>query len=202
MSRLRGRTVLKAVLVVAIASIAIGVGLFVATTAYATFGAGHAPANAQTWAIRPLRIATGGCATCHPAEAAEQAGNHHAGIDCQTCHGPANGHPGTDANAIVKVAEPTAAICVQCHTQVEGRPASFPQVDLATHWGGGTLCLRCHDPHGVVAPVPPQIPHPLQDLPACTVCHRPDGLKPIPSGHTLVADSVCLSCHTPMVGGR
>jgi predicted CXXCH cytochrome family protein len=202
MSRRRVPTVAKAVAAIAIASLAVGVGLFVATTAYATFGAAHATVNAETWAIRPLRLAADGCVACHPSQAAQQAANRHAGIDCQTCHGPANGHPGTDPDAIVKIAEPTAAVCVQCHTQVEGRPTSFPQIDLATHWGGGTLCLRCHDPHAVVAPVPPQIPHPLTDLPACTVCHRPDGLKPIPAGHTLVADSICLSCHTPLVTDR
>jgi hypothetical protein len=140
--------------------------------------------------------------SCHKTQTAQQASNRHAGIDCQTCHGPAGAHPGSDPAATVEIARPTAAICLQCHSQVVGRPAGFAQIDPATHWGGGTLCLRCHDPHDVVAPVPPQIPHPLQGLPACTTCHRPDGLKPVPTGHTLVKDAVCLSCHTPLVTGR
>ncbi len=195
-------TAAKVVAIVAVASLALGAALFVAATAYAAFGSGHADVNAETWALRPLRIAPAGCVACHPKQAAQQATNKHADIDCQTCHGPAGGHPGNDPNAVVAISKPTSAICVQCHTQVVGRPAGFAQIDLATHWGGGTLCLRCHDPHDVVAPVPPEIPHPLTDLPACTTCHRPDGLKPVPSGHTLVEDKVCLSCHKPLLSGR
>ena len=202
MSRKRVATAVQMLAIVAVASIAIGAGLFVASTAYAAFGGGRAVVNAQSWALRPMRISPEGCVSCHATQASQQASNKHAGIDCQTCHGPAGKHPGSDRSAVVPIARPTAAICLQCHTQVVGRPAGFAQIDLATHWGGGTLCLRCHGPHDVVAPVPPRIPHPLQGLPACTTCHRPDGLKPIPSGHTLVADPVCLSCHTPLLTDR
>ena len=202
MSRKRLAPAAKVVAIIAIASLAIGTALFLATAAYAAFGNGRAAVNAESWALRPMRIAPDGCVSCHPTQAAQQASNKHAGIDCQTCHGPAGAHPGSDPTAIAQITKPTAAVCIQCHTQVVGRPASFAQVELATHWGGGTLCLRCHDPHDVVAPVPPQIPHPLQGLPACTTCHRPAGLKPVPSGHTLVEDAVCLSCHTPLLAGR
>lgn len=202
MSRKHVATAAKGLAIVAIASIAIGTGLFLATAAYGAFGGGRAAVNAQSWALRPMRIAPDGCVACHPAQAAQQASNKHAGVDCQTCHGPAGAHPGSDPEAVVEISKPSAAVCVQCHTQVVGRPAGFGQIDPATHWGGSTLCLRCHDPHDVVAPVPPEIPHPLQGLPACTTCHRPDGLKPVPSGHTLVEDAVCLSCHRPLVTGR
>jgi hypothetical protein len=199
MKRLPKLTAARAAGIIVVGSVVLGVGLFLASTAYAQFGGPKAAVNALDWALRPATISATACASCHAKEAAAQATNAHAGITCETCHGPLGGHPGTDPNDIVRITEPTAALCVQCHAKVPGRPADFPQVDLEEHYGGGTLCLRCHDAHDVVAAVPPKIPHPLIDLPACTTCHRPDGLKPVPSGHTLVADAVCLSCHTPLV---
>lgn len=195
-------TTLMALAVIAVASFVLGAGLFVASTAYAEFGGGKAAVNARSWASRPMTLTAGACVKCHADQAAQQATNKHAGIDCETCHGPAGSHPGSDPDVVVQIAKPTAALCVQCHDKVAGRPADFPQVDLARHYGGGTLCLRCHDPHAVVAAKPPQVPHPLQGLPACTTCHRPDGLKPVPTGHTMVADAVCLSCHTPLLTDR
>jgi nitrate/TMAO reductase-like tetraheme cytochrome c subunit len=199
MTRLPKLTVPRAIAVIAVASVVLGGGLFVVSTAYAQFGGPKAAVNTREWALRPMTISATACATCHTKEAAAQATNLHAGIACETCHGPLDGHPGSDPNAVVQIAKPTAALCVQCHAEVPGRPAGFAQIDLDQHYGGGALCLRCHDPHDVVAAVPPKIPHPLVGLPACTVCHRPDGLKPVPSGHTMVADAVCLSCHTPLL---
>ncbi len=103
--------------------------------------------------------------------------------------------PCTDAVArSVTLPEPPSSICARCHATTTGRPASFPQVDLATHYVGGP-CLRCHDPHSVVAHRPPTVTHPLADLPECTTCHAPDGLKKIPTGHQVVGDTVCLACH-------
>ncbi len=200
MSRRRIPTAAKAFLAIVAGSVVIGAGLFLASTAYAEFGGVKAADSTVSWASRPLRYTTTACKDCHLAQAAEQASNKHGSIQCETCHGLVGDHPGGDRGAVKPLVKPTGELCVQCHAAVTGRPAGFPQIDPAKHYTGGTgeACLRCHDPHAVVAVKPPNIVHPLDGLPACTTCHRPDGLKKIPAGHELVADAVCLSCHTPL----
>ncbi|HYM82760.1 MAG TPA: hypothetical protein VEY67_01240 [Candidatus Dormibacteraeota bacterium] len=200
MSRTRLTGTFRAACLIVVASVIIGLGLFLATTAYAEFGGVKATTNARAWASRPLRYAPSACQACHQAETAKQATNRHGAIDCETCHGLVGSHPGADRAAVKPLPKPTGALCVQCHAAVVGRPAALAQIDPATHYNGGTgtACLRCHDPHAVVAVAPPRIVHPTAGLPACTTCHNPNGLKRIPTGHELVADTVCLTCHRPL----
>jgi hypothetical protein len=89
---------------------------------------------------------------------------------------------------------PASGICLTCHEATTGRPGDVHQVDPELHYSG-SLCLRCHDPHAVLAVAPPNVTHPLEQLPPCITCHAPNGLTKLPSGHELVKDSVCLSCH-------
>ena len=191
-----GIRTLKVGVVVAVVAIVLGVGAFATATIYADYGAEKNGPNARAWAAQTPKFAgAAACSACHGQQAGAQDASIHVDVSCEDCHGPAADHAASLAAAgSVILAKPPSSICARCHTATTGRPASFPQVDLATHYVGGP-CLRCHDPHSVVAQRPPIVTHPLVDLPECTTCHSPSGLKKIPSGHQLVGDKVCLSCH-------
>ncbi len=190
-----GRTTVRVALLILLVSTVLAGGAYAASTLSAQYGGSAATANARAWAERTPTISRSACQSCHPTEAAIQASGLHATVTCEVCHGPQGAHPGPSGGPLVSLATtPTSALCATCHTQVAGRPAALPQVDLAIHYSGGP-CLFCHDPHTIVALAPPQVTHPLANLPACTTCHNPAGLKKIPAGHELVEDAVCLRCH-------
>jgi len=160
-------------------------------------------ANAQAWAdLTPAYADASACQQCHAAEHTEWVESKHIGVECETCHGPLGAHASTTPPVPARAVDATGKICTVCHEQVLGRPAAQPQVDLATHYGGFP-CFQCHTVHStVIVARPPTIPHPLTRLPACTTCHAPGGLKPVPGGHVQSEDAVCLSCHfrEPKVG--
>lgn len=182
--------------IVAGLSLAAGVAVVALYTEYGY----HPIRNAATWAAQPARFAiSGSCTACHPSEVAVVSGASHAGTDCQSCHGALADHVrnGTATLTLASTASAgvqAAAPCITCHERVTGRPASFPQVTLALHYGLAP-CLLCHDPHTTTALAPPVIPHSLDRLPECVVCHGPDGLRPVSDRHPVWPDGECLSCH-------
>lgn len=166
--------------------------------AYDQFGF-HPERNALSWAALAPRYADGApCSRCHaPQEDAWSASNHRT-VSCQVCHGPLAAHaaetsPGAPAGSVTLPRVPEG-ICATCHERVLGRPKAVPQVALAEHYPEAS-CTWCHDPHHALAVRPPDISHPLDRLPACTTCHRPAGLKPLPVGHEEAPDQVCRACH-------
>jgi hypothetical protein len=189
-------TAIKVAVFVAIASIVLGGTAFAAATLYAQYGAVKNVPNAEAWAaLEPRYVGQAACGSCHEPEVAAQDASAHIDVSCESCHGPGAGHSLSDEAAReVSLTEPESEICSTCHATTAGRPATYPQVEVDEHYEGGE-CLRCHDPHSIVAVRPPDITHPRAKLPDCITCHAPDGLKEIPSGHEPVADRVCLSCH-------
>ena len=154
-------------------------------------------ANAQAWAdLTPAYAANASaCRQCHAPEYGEWAESRHTGMVCETCHGPLGAHATTTPPVPARPVDATGEVCTVCHGKVLGRPTAQPQGELATHYGGFP-CFQCHTVHStVVVARPPTIPHPLAHLPACTTCHAPGGLKPVPGGHVQGADAVCRSCH-------
>jgi len=177
-------------------SVALGGAAFGAVTLYSAYGPVRNEPNTQAWRdLTPRAAGALVCTSCHASEATAQDASIHADVSCEDCHGPAAAHAGDEAAARATVLPvPKGGICASCHAAIAGRPSTFPQVDLAAHFSGGS-CLRCHDPHSIVAVRPPAVTHPLANLPECTTCHAPGGLKKVPSGHEIVADAVCLACH-------
>ncbi len=112
--------------------------------------------------------------------------SRHRTVVCESCHGPLAAHAaeGPDVAPVAAIAKPAAGLCAACHERAVARPAGFPQVALAEHFAQAP-CIGCHDPHDAEALVPPDISHPLDRLPACTTCHEPEGLKPLPAGHVV-----------------
>ncbi len=189
-------TVAKTAAVVALLSLGLLVLGVAVSTLYDEYGS-HPEQNARVWAgAAPTYADRAVCQTCHAAEYAEQTASKHRGVVCESCHGPLGAHAVADPIAAMPLPTPTGARCAACHEASAGRPAGFPQVDPATHYQAGS-CLQCHAAHSTVALLPPEVSHPLERLPGCTVCHAPQGLKKVPAGHEEVADAVCLGCHRP-----
>ena len=197
------RTGLVVGVVIVVVSVALGTAAFVAAGVYGQYGSVRNEPNAGAWAALTPRFAGQAiCTSCHASEAGLQDASIHVDVSCEDCHGPAAAHASSPAAAREAwLTTPTGAICATCHAAAVGRPASFPQIDPAGHFAGGD-CLRCHSPHSVVAFRPPTVTHPLTNLPVCTTCHAPDGLKKIPDGHEIAGDATCLSCHGPAADSK
>ena len=196
-------TSFKVGIVMAVASVALGVAAFVAASSYEQYGAIRNTPNTDAWArLTPRFAGQAICISCHAPEVRIQDASIHVSVSCENCHGPLAAHSISEAAARdLPPGKPHGEICVTCHAATAGRPAAFSQIDPTTHYIGGE-CLRCHDPHSITAVRPPVVSHPLVDLPVCTTCHAPDGLKKIPAGHELVEDAICLSCHGQSASGR
>lgn len=189
------RDAVRAVLVVATASVALGGVAFAATTLRADYGAPHIQVAVAEWALRSPTYSRASCVQCHgDASAAIDSGSH-GSLTCEVCHTPTVSHPGSTSGVVVYLPALTATICARCHVAAPGQGTSFPQIALAEHYPGAD-CLQCHNPHTAKAPQPPDVAHPLAHLPACIACHNPDGMAPFPAGHRLEADAACFTCHT------
>jgi hypothetical protein len=175
-------------------SLVLAVGAFAATTLYGQFGAPRTDASALAWAQRAPVYSISDCRECHAEQVATTQAAAHSDVTCETCHVPTVPHPGPVAGAVQALDTETSAVCSACHGVASGRSVTFPQVDPGGHYPGA-VCLQCHDPHTAVADSPPDVTHPLAKLPACTICHAPEGLKRFPAGHQVAPDAVCLGCH-------
>lgn len=176
------------------------VGTSVAVGLYDVYGY-HPEKNAASWAsLTPVYANTATCATCHTAQYSPWTAAKHSTVSCETCHGPLADHAADPAavkpDSLVAASSASSNLCVRCHEQTVGRPASFAQQDLSTHYRPWA-CDRCHDPHTASGTRPPLVSHPLANLPACTICHGFDALKPMPRTHDEATDAVCLGCHKP-----
>ncbi len=91
------------------------------------------------------------CAQCHEKVVTAKSAGKHAGVGCESCHGPLAAHaakPESTKPVLPKI----ATLCLECHRELVGRPAKFPQVDPKQH-NQGVDCDACHDPH---EPKPPE----------------------------------------------
>jgi hypothetical protein len=87
------------------------------------------------------------CAACHDEVATTLAGAKHAGVGCESCHGPQAKHAQADDPSSAKPVLPdTQTLCAQCHEAGAAKPKWFPQVVSKDH-SGGDPCKTCHRPH-------------------------------------------------------
>jgi hypothetical protein len=186
---------------VGLLSVVVAIGAYAVTRLHGQYGSGQAVVDTRTWALRTASYSGSSCSSCHADQASARLAGPHDTLTCEACHGPQGDHPASASGSVAWMQLPTSALCITCHGDTAGRPSGFPEIDPVTHYAGsGGECVRCHEPHAVIAVAPPDVTHPLANLPACTVCHAPNGLKKLPAGHEMVSDAVCLSCHA--VPGR
>lgn len=86
------------------------------------------------------------CFECHQDIQDLKVQDVHAGIHCETCHGPGQKHcESGDAADIQKSV--SREFCGSCHIINAARPkATITQVDLNKH-NIGKNCVECHNPH-------------------------------------------------------
>jgi predicted CXXCH cytochrome family protein len=106
----------------------------------------YRPGALDDVAARPVSFAGHGtCEACHDEVAKVKTAGKHAGIACESCHGPAAAH--TEDPTAHQVMKPDPKVlCVRCHEKDPARPQKFPQVISKEH-AGETSCAECHKPH-------------------------------------------------------
>lgn len=85
------------------------------------------------------------CANCHPDVQEMKSKGVHAGVNCESCHGPQSKHA-EDPGTVQPLLPDTATLCVRCHSQNAAKPVGFRQVDAKKH-SQGQPCKTCHQPH-------------------------------------------------------
>ncbi len=85
------------------------------------------------------------CAACHTDRFNNIKTTTHKGLNCQTCHGPAEKHA-KDPGGSKPTIEASREFCGTCHFQVQGRPeTAVKQVNLDHN--GQVNCVQCHPAH-------------------------------------------------------
>ncbi len=112
---------------------------------------------------------------------------------------PAKPSTGTP-NPIPHPVSPTTD-CTLCHGPDKVRP--FPENHAGFPAG---MCTGCHTPalqetgpqgEAPAPAVAPTIPHQLEGVAECQLCHGLGAMKPFPENHTAFTVDMCTSCHKP-----
>ncbi|MBI2316680.1 MAG: c-type cytochrome [Betaproteobacteria bacterium] len=118
------------------------------------------------------------CKDCHSERHAQWSANSHKSVTCETCHGPAKGHP---EKGKLPIPSDTAKLCTLCHEAMPGRPSTQPQIQVAQH-ANGQSCNTCHNPHApkivAAAKVSGDPAAGKQRAAACASCHGDKGISP------------------------
>ncbi|TDA70144.1 MAG: hypothetical protein D9V47_02545 [Clostridia bacterium] len=103
--------------------------------------------NVNDWATREVAFSGGSttCQACHQDKHEAWAAGPHAGINCESCHGPAAAHPANPGQVRPEVPA-GREFCALCHDINVARAKAVQQVDVAQH-NPGPDCTTCHNPH-------------------------------------------------------
>jgi hypothetical protein len=112
---------------------------------FGEYGHYRSGALADNWQRPPAFAGRAACADCHDEAATALAGDVHAPIGCESCHGPLAAHA-ADPGAVTPEIADVTRLCTDCHAAEPARPATHPQVEVAGH-AEGAACADCHEPH-------------------------------------------------------
>ena len=97
---------------------------------------------------------------------------------CDTCHGPQGVKPYPEDHAL----RPNIS-CQVCHSPSPAAAAQTPNAAGAGQAGG-----------------PAAIPHPIAGREDCQMCHKQDGVQPVPADHAGRGNDTCTACHKLAAG--
>jgi hypothetical protein len=117
------------------------------------YGYHRADSDAEQAGLPELYQDTDKCAKCHADQYDSKAKSGHAGLACETCHGPWEAHNNNTKEKVLK--DTSLEACLVCHERLDARPSEFSQIkNLKQHMEeqdqeveAGTKCVECHDPH-------------------------------------------------------
>jgi len=153
---------------------------------------GHYRANSvvEIAALEPVYQTPSYCQGCHADRHAQWSAGNHKSVICETCHGPAKGHP---ENGKLPIPTDSARLCALCHEATAGRPQSQPQIQVAEH-SGGQQCVVCHNAHapkiaGASVKVAGDPAAGKRRAASCAGCHGADGTSPNETWPSLAGQS-------------
>jgi len=162
---------------------------------------------AANWMAEHRFVANSNCSPCH--------GKHTFGTDdsnfCSNsnCHGRSWKFVGLNAaftHPVKLVGKHAKLTCNNCHEKAT-RPVNVcSNCHTAPHSFGKKGCEICHTPEGWKSSVAglvaaaPQIPHDIEGLDDCLMCHGAQGTKPVPADHQGREVTSCRMCHRPAEG--
>jgi hypothetical protein len=92
--------------------------------------------------------------------------------------------------------------CLMCHTA--GAMDPVPDAPASHEGRVNGQCLWCHATDSPMLTVPPKvIPHALEGMDQCLMCHTPGAMEPVPdapASHEGRTNEVCSMCHQPAEG--
>jgi hypothetical protein len=142
------------------------------------------------------------CAACH-----EPPAEPHFGEMCEDCHRPDGFKPAPIAgfqHPVPLEGEHAALECIACHSAGLELVYDCTTCHQAPENHFEVTCDACHTPEGWTESVTsilvesPSIPHPLEGLQDCLLCHDPAGRSvPAPADHVGFSNEQCGICHTP-----
>ena len=112
---------------------------------FGDFGHYRGLALDENKAIEAKYVGESICGDCHDDYMELKMSDLHAGISCETCHGPGWKHidnPLPDQLIIPSGRD----YCAHCHSLNPARPENFKQVNLKEH-NPDADCAECHNPH-------------------------------------------------------
>jgi hypothetical protein len=125
------------------------------------------------------------CFVCHTSQYDRKSNKFsHAGVSCQSCHGPVNeNHP----DKVKKLLPVTAETCQACHS------VTYGEWRISRHGQKNIRCFDCHKMHKMDL---------RKDDPdqMCGTCHT-DRLKDYSHATHHVKGVKCINCHMPEVMG-
>ena len=195
---------LKLGIAVIVVSVALGTASFVTASFYGQYGAIRNTPNAQSWGRPDSTVRRAGDLHLLPRTRGRGPGREHPrrrllrGLSWPGSRAmrPTRPPPGRRSSSGRRARSASPATPRRPGARPRSRRSTWPPTSPA----GRMPAL----PRPALDPGRPTADrhHPLADLPECTTCHSPDGLKKIPAGHQIVGDAICLSCHGPAADGN
>ena len=108
----------------------------------------HRLGNVQEWKNFPVKYqGKATCAECHEDNVKTNRRGPHRRIECESCHGPAFGHP-DDIEYLPLNTE--RALCLRCHAELdhpESAARSYVPAIVDRRHRRRRECASCHNPH-------------------------------------------------------
>jgi len=163
---------------------------------------GYAPAG-KTWVDAGV-----GCQMCHGPGSEHMASSDKKGTIvrpqtleahlradiCGQCHSVGRDSTGKYAfPSGFRPSQPLASRFVDAKPSLHAPQQQYSELVQSAHWGAGTVCDTCHDPHGASA-VPAQLRKSVNEL--CLGCHQGKITGAQHSPENLAKEN-CAQCHMP-----